>query len=63
MRVFVNPAIIASMSAWDKTIVEGIGVDAGVVVPSDADEGFDGGEGFDDEGFDDGVSRCNSGRV
>jgi hypothetical protein len=50
MRVFVNPAMIALMSAWDKGIVDGgIGVDAGVVVPGDADEGFDAGEGFDDD--------------
>jgi hypothetical protein len=41
--------MIASMSAWDKGIVDGgIGVDAGVVVPADSDEGF-GDEGFDDE--------------
>jgi hypothetical protein len=40
--------MIASISPWDKGIVdEGIGVDAGVVVPGDIDEGFD--EGFDEE--------------
>jgi hypothetical protein len=50
--------MIASISAWDKGIVDGgMGVDAGVVVPGDADEGLD--EGFDDE------CRCNedSGRA
>jgi hypothetical protein len=53
MRVFVNPVMIVSISAWDKGIVDGgIGVDAGVVVPGDVDEGFG-----------DDVSRCDkSGR-
>jgi hypothetical protein len=48
--------MIASISAWDKGIVDvdgGIGVDAGVVVPGDADEGID----------DEDESRCDSGRI